>query len=217
MQLADELWPERKNLLKIKTASKHYREIIAAEHSNYEAYWKLARNLCWIAEHTKDEERLNAAREAVEAAKNAVALKPDDPAGHFYLGLAYGYFGHSRGVLSSLFLIKPVEDSFKRVIELEPGFEGGAAYTALGRGYFFWPGHLDEAIAYFNKALKYGPKVFGTHLFLAEAYMKAGEKERARKLLEGILKGPAQPGQEPEYEEWRGEAEYLMRKLDEMD
>ena len=31
-----------------------------------------------------------------------------------------------------------------------------------------------------------------------------------------VQAGPARPGQEPEYVEWRGEAEFLMRKPGEM-
>lgn len=216
MSRADALWPGRADLAKAIKGADLYRELSKQEPDNFEAAWKLSRNLCWIAEHTKDERKLAAATEAVEAAKRALKLKPQKPDGHFFLALSYGYYGHARGFLKSMFLAKTIEEEFNKVIEIEPGYRGGAAYTALGRGYFFLPGFLDKSIEYYETALKYGPRVFGTHLFLAEAYMKAGRKKEARALLNGILAGPAKPGQEPEYEEWKGEAEYLMRKLDEM-
>ena len=213
----DEYWPLRAEVEQAALGADFYRLALEMDETNFEAAWKLSRNLCWVAEHTTGNRRLQAAAGAVDAAKRAMELQPDHPASHFYLALSQGYWGHARGVFQSLFLITPIEKHFHRVIELDPGFEKGAAWTALGRGYFFLPGYLDKSIEYFLQALKYGPDVYGTHLFLAEAYMKKGDKEKARRHLQAIFDGPPRPDQLPEYEEWVGEAEYLTHKLDEMD
>lgn len=220
MAEADAYWPGRADVAKALYGAELYRKILAKEPNNFDAAWKMSRNMCWVAEHSKGDRREWAAEEAVLAAKTALKIDPNKPHGHFFLGLSYGYYGHAKGVFQSLALVGPIMDAMNKVLEIDPGFECGAAYVAVGRAYFFAPkfmgGGVDKAIDYYKNAMKYCPKVQGTHLFLAEAYMKIGEKEKARALLNGILAGPAVPGWEPEYVEWRGEAEYWMRKLNEM-
>jgi tetratricopeptide (TPR) repeat protein len=221
MARADAYWPGRADVAKALAGAEIYRKILAEEPGNFEAAWKLSRNMCWVAEHSKGDRREWAAEEAVLAAQTALKIDPDKVHGHFFLGVSYGYYGHAKGVFQSLALVGPIMDAMDKVLEIDPGFQCGAAYVALGRAYFFAPrvmgGGVDKAIRYYKKALKYCPNVQGTHLFMAEAYIKLGEKEKARKLLNGILAGLAVPGWEPEYEEWRGEAEYWMKKVNEMD
>ncbi|MFH1092160.1 MAG: hypothetical protein V1742_11390, partial [Pseudomonadota bacterium] len=66
---ADELFKQRGNMALAIQSAALYRRAAAAEPGNPEAFWKLARSLCWIAEHQRGQPRLHAAKEAVEAAK----------------------------------------------------------------------------------------------------------------------------------------------------
>ncbi|MEW5725181.1 MAG: tetratricopeptide repeat protein, partial [Thermodesulfobacteriota bacterium] len=210
------IWPARMDVAQGEKGAALYRKALENDPNHFEAAWKLSRNLCWVAEHVKGDKRLKAATEAVEAAKKAVELRPDDPAGYFFLGLSYGYYGEAKGFLKTMFLAKPIEEAFNKVLELDPTYQCGGAYVALGRGYYFLPGYMDRAVEYYRKAMDICPLVFGAHLFLAQAYIKKGRKEEARALLNRILEGPSEPGWEPEYKEWREEAEYYLIKVREM-
>ena len=216
---ADERYRHRADPAGAEAAADLYRQALSSDPENYEAAWKLARTLCWITDHAPRDRRPAVSEEAVSAASRAVEINPGHPAGHFWLGTAYGFYGEAKGALKSLALLEPVKEEMAAVIRLDPGYEGGGAYLVLGRLYFFLPGFLGgdnrKAVDYIRTALKHGPRRWVNHLFLAEVYINEGRKREARTLLESILAGPAEPGWEPEYKEWRGEAEYWLNKLKE--
>lgn len=208
---AEVMYRQRADLNKARQAVDLFQRAAAADASGYEAAWKLARSLCWVIEHGPRAGRTALAEQAVAAAQKAVLIKPDSPAGHFWLGIAYGYLGDARGVLKSLSLINPIMEEMKKVIELDPGHEGGGGYMAIGRLYHLLPGNNGQAIKYLETALKYGPRRWVNHLYLAEVYLDEGRKEEARGLLRLIVAGPAEPGLEPEYAEFKTQAEELLK------
>jgi tetratricopeptide (TPR) repeat protein len=217
LERADSAYKLRADPAQAKEAVRLYRRAVLAHPKTFEGAWKLCRAILWVVEHDRSINRLKWAEEAVNAAMRAVRLAPDHPAGHFYLGIAYGYLGDARGIIKALLLREPIRTEMETVIRLDPGFEHGGAYLILGRLMFFLPealgGSTKKAIHYLEKALKYGPRQWINHLYLAEAYKREGRLEEARALARQVLAGPAQPGYEPEYAEWKGEAEHLLNKL----
>jgi tetratricopeptide (TPR) repeat protein len=167
--------------------------------------------------HDNKPKRLALATEAMEAAQKAAALAPDRVEPHFFLGLAYIYYGDAKGIFEVAHRWPEAKAEFDRVLELDPGYLGGAAYTLLGRFYYYVPemigGSRAKALDYYAKALHYGPRQFGTHIYLAEHYINEGQLDKARALLEQVMTGPPMEGQEPEWEEWKPEAEHYLRKV----
>jgi len=212
---ADQAYQGRADLETARKAGELYQRALKAAPESFDAAWKMARAMCWLVEHAPKPEKTAAAEAAVAAGRKAVSLKPDHPAGHFWLGIAYGYYGDASGILKSLFLINPIIEEMNTVIKLDPGFEGGGAYMALGRLYHLLPGHNHRAVEYLETALKYGPRRWINHLYLAEVYADLGRKKEACRLLRLIIAGPAEPGLEPEYAELKAEAEWVLRATEE--
>ena len=209
----------RMDLSRAEKSAELFRRAMKLSPGDPEPAWKLARSICWIAEKTKDDKkrRLAITWEAVQAARAAVALAPDQAPPHFFLGLSWVYYGDTKGLYEVASRWKEVKAEFEKVIELDPGFMGGASYMLLARAYYYVPafmgGGREQALAYYQLALKYGPRQFGTHVYLAEHYIKVGQLDRARALLEQVMAGPPMEGQEPEWEEWKGMAEHFLRKV----
>ena len=214
---ADAVYGQRADLSKAFQAADLYRQAMAADSHKEEPAWKLARALCWIADRCPKDQQLAVSEEAVAAAKRAVAINPENPHGHFWLGIAYGFYGGAKGIFKSLSLVDPIMNEMEKVIALDPSCEGGGAYMVLGRLNFFKPAFLggdkEKAVAYLKKAIKYGPRRWINHLYLAEVYMEMGREDEARVLLHEVLSGPAESGLEPEDKEWKGEARHLLSKL----
>jgi tetratricopeptide (TPR) repeat protein len=189
--------------------------MLARDERHYEVAWKLARTLCWIARPQRRNKSVGS-DEAVEAAKRRwPCVRGSRPA--FLSGRGQRVLGDAHGVIDSLFLLDPLRKEMLAVIELDPGFEGGAAHMILGRLDFILPSVLgggnDKAERRLKTAIGYGPRRWINHLYLAEVYIDEGRKDEARALLRQILDGGPEPGLEPEYREWTDEARYWLKKI----
>lgn len=218
MKEADQLFAQRADLAKAKQAADLYEKALAADPKNEEAAWKAARVLYWIGRNTKgDDNKVKVFERGIADAKKAIAINPKSLGGHYWLGVSYGLYGSAKGITKSLSLIDPIKEEMAAVIAQDPKYDKGGPYRVLGRLYFKVPGIFggsnSEAIKNLNTAIKYGPTRWLNHLYLAEVYIDEGEKEKAKKLLEQVIKGPAPQGLEPEYAMWKAQAEKLMKEV----
>src|SRR5688500_5240251 len=88
---AEPLWEGREDLAKARVAVAALRQARTADYGNYEAAWKLARASFYVGDHTDNaSEQDDMFREGIESGKAAIALQPDKPEGHFWLGANHG-------------------------------------------------------------------------------------------------------------------------------
>jgi hypothetical protein len=206
---ADALWPQRSDPAKSRECIRLYEEVIAQDSSNVEAFWKLARACWWLGSHSPEDDKLAILEKGVEYAKKAVTFKDDCADCHYWLGVNYGVYGESKGVLKSLSLVDPIREEMEKVIQLDPGFMHGGAYRVLGRMAYKLPwfagGSKKESVEQLKKALHYGPNSFLTRVFLAETYLDMDENELARKELEWCINATdtADPGDKEDREKAR--------------
>lgn len=214
---AAEAYAQRADLAKAKLAVELYAQALAADPQSEEAAWKLSRAWYWVGSHQPDDQALESFDKAVQAAKQAVASNADSLAAHYWLGVAYGSYGRAKGVMKSISLVDPIKEEMAFVIKKDPAYEAGGPYRVLGRLYFKLPGLLgggtDKAIENLKIAVKHGPQRWLNHIYLAEALIKDGKKDEAKTLLEQVLAGPAEAGLEPEYADWKAEAQKLLKDL----
>lgn len=214
---AAEAYAQRADLAKAKQAAELYRQALQAEPGNEEAAWRLAQTLYWVGTHLPEDQQLATLEQAVEAAKKAVAVNPKSLAGHFWLGVTYGVYGKAKGIMKSLSLVEPIKEEMALVIKADPAYEEGGPYRVLGRLYFKLPGLVggsnDKAVENLKLAIQHGPQRWLNHLYLAEVYKAMGKKDQARALLNTIIAGPAESGLEPEFADWKAEAEKMLKEL----
>ena len=215
---SDDLYAERADLAKAKAALAKLDEALAANEDAYAAQWRMARLLYWIGDHTAgNDAKKQIFQQGVEHAKKAIEMGPDKVEGHFWLGVCYGVYGEAKGVLKSLFLIKPIKEEMRRVLEIDPAYDRGGADRVLGRVYHEVPGIAGgsekKSLEHLLKAVEYGPRVGLNLLYLADTYISLDRVEDARKTLETILAMEPLPDLLPETAEERTQArEKLGRK-----
>lgn len=218
MKQADEAWAQRADQAKTQESADLYEAILVEEPTNYDAAWKAARSLYRVGSKADDDSKEAIFEKAVGYAKKATQIKPDDPMGHYWLGVVYGQYGKAKGISKSLSLVDPIKEEMAFVISKDPKFEGAGGQRVLGRLYFKLPGLFggdnDKSIEYLQEAVKLGPNYYLNHVFLAETLADEGEDEQAKKLLDQVLQANDPPaGMEPEMAEWKVEAQ---RVLDDM-
>ncbi|OGD19438.1 MAG: hypothetical protein A2Y70_07550 [Candidatus Aminicenantes bacterium RBG_13_64_14] len=211
VQQGDDLYVERGDLAKAKEALAKYQEALAAGEDAYDVNWRLARVEYWIGDHTADKTaKKQIFQQGIDHAKKAIERGPDKVEGHFWLGVCYGVYGEAKGVLKSLFLVKPIKEEMRRVLEIEPAYDKGGADRVLGRVFHEVPGFAGgsekKSLEHLLKAVEYGPRVGLNLLYLADTYISLDQIEKARETLEYILTMEPEPDLIPETEEERVQA-----------
>jgi tetratricopeptide (TPR) repeat protein len=215
---ADDLFVGRDNTENLKQAVLLMEQLTAREPSNYEAWWRLARIRYYMGDREKDQtKKARLFQSGVEAAKKAVASDAKRVEGHFWFAANEGEYADLKGALQSLGLVKTIRREFEAALAIDPVFENGAIYSALGQIDLNLPrllgGNERRGIERLEEGVKIGPNNAELKVTLAEVYQKKGKRDEARKLVESVL-SVNDPARSPlEMEELRAKARVLLEKL----
>ena len=185
MEKADALYNNR-TMDSVKEAMAIYESLMEG---NEEAAWKFARASYWLGVRTSGKD----AQETIfDGAFNAV--KPYFDAGtsnintNYWFALCAGKYGKLHGIVSSLFLVKPMRTACERVIRQDESYEDGAALAIYGAIEYEIPGgDVNVTVDYCTRALAYGPDGITTNLYLAKAYYDMKEYAKAKERLEHLI------------------------------
>jgi tetratricopeptide (TPR) repeat protein len=154
-----------------------------------EILWRLSRLEKWVGDQAKTSDEQLAHYEKAEAlAKEAIQANDRCIECHFWLGVAYGKIGQTRGVLQSLFLVSPIEREMQIVLSLNPQHSG--AHHVLGVVYRLIPGFiggsLDKSIAELSMAIRLNRAGTIHYVELARSYAAAGMKKKEMEVLDEL-------------------------------
>ncbi|HMV45279.1 MAG TPA: hypothetical protein PK079_06485 [Leptospiraceae bacterium] len=157
------------------------------------AYGLLAEIQYWKGETALPKDKIAIYEKGIEFGKKGVAIDKDNIESTFWLGVCYGLLGEERGIMSSFFLLDPIEHCFTHSLRLDESYFYGAPLRSIG--WFFhkipsWPiskGDNKKAASYLEKALIYGPDFYLNHLYIAHVYKALGDHKKYHYHLEWIL------------------------------
>jgi tetratricopeptide (TPR) repeat protein len=216
--MADELFAARDKADNIRQAMQILEQTTDREPSNYEAWWRLARVRYYVADRENDQtKKTRLFQSGVEAAKKAIAADATRVEGHFWLGANQGEYANLKGALQSLGLVKTIRREFEAALAINPAYQNGAIYSALGQIDLSLPrllgGNDRRGIERLEAGLKVGPDNAELKVTLAEVYQKKGRRDEARKLLESVLSVNDAARSPMEMEELRAKARRLLEKV----
>ncbi|HKR23266.1 MAG TPA: TRAP transporter TatT component family protein [Pyrinomonadaceae bacterium] len=193
------------------------RQALTKDAGSYEAAWKLSKFNYYLATHTDDaKERDEAFRAGITSGKTAVELQNDKADGHFWLGANYGGAAQ-HSAIEGLATVEDIRREMETVLRLDQGYQNGSAYMVLGLVYLNAPGIVGgdpkKAVEEMEKGLPFGQPNAFLHLHLAEAYIKVGRNEDARKQINEILSMNPDPNYQPEYKEASAAARKLLDQI----
>ncbi len=178
--------------------------------------WRQTRDLYKQAE-SSDESGAKAAelQRAIEIGRDAVRHCPDRVESHYWLGASYGSYAELKGGLTAWRLVGKIRNEMEAAVRLQPDYEDGDAYLALGELDLGVPsifgGNKNRGIRMLEQGLRVAPGNFDIRLALARAYLGSDRRAKAVDLLQSIrdAQGPSPPAPDV-----RQEAEDLLRKLE---
>lgn len=214
---ADALFASRDNNDNLSRAASLMEQLTTREPSNYEAWWRIARLRYYLADRQNDQTKKSKMLQAgVEAARKAIAIDEKRVEGHFWYAANEGEYADLKGVLQSLGLVKTIRKEFEAALAINPSYENGAIYSALGQIDLNLPrllgGNDRRGLERLEEGLKVGPDNAELKVSLAEAYQKKGRKDEAKKLLESVLTANDPARSPKELEELRSKARELLAK-----
>jgi len=215
---ADELFTARDNGDNLKQAASLMEQLTVRDPSNYDAWWRLARIRYYLGDREADSsKKARVFQSGVDAAKKAVALDDKRVEGHFWFAANEGEYADLKGALQSLNLVKTIRKEFEAALAIEPVFENGAIYSALGQIDLNLPrllgGNEHRGIERLEEGLKVGANNAELKVTLAGVYQKKGRTDEAKLLLESVLSSNDPARSPAEMEELRTKARALLAKL----
>lgn len=197
---ADELYFGRGQAGALERSNAILEGLLKARPDDAEALWRHARGLVRAGERARSKGEAIGIYERAEAeALRAVALSSGSADAWFTAGFAMGRRGEARGMMNSLFIIKPLRRDMEAALRLAPCHAG--AHHLLGELFWQLPGFLGgskaEALKHLEAALSCDPAYTAPYPTLAEVYLKLGRKADALGLVERIRKveRPADPAE----------------------
>ena len=154
----------------------------------------------------------------VDYGKKGVELDENNLEAQFWLSVNYGFYGETRGILSSLFLIDPIEHAIQKSLEIDESYFFGGPHRAMG--WFLhrvppWPlgkGDNRKSLKHLEKALEYGPDFYLNRLYIAQVLIALRDKDGGRKHLEWIIDAPLSSKHPAEDQRYKEQAKQIMQK-----
>ena len=162
--------------------------------SDGNALWLLAKAHHYLGD-AKTKNKLATFESGKAYADRAVKLLPKSAHAHFWQAALTGRIGQTKGILNSLFMVRPFKNAMEHVLKLDKNY--GDAYCALSQLYMEAPGpplsigNKKLALENAEKAVKTAPKNVTYLLQLAKALDHNGHKKEALQKVNELLRIPA--------------------------
>lgn len=211
---AEQLFTQRSDLSKLREAINTIAKIRNPDKRDYDVEWTFARYNYFLGRHSEtDAESEQAFITGRDAAKIAINVNPDRPQAHFWYGANLGELCKRSPVTVGIRYVNDVREAMKRVIEIDPGYQGASAFDVLGQielATRIKDGTAERAVEYLETGLKYEKQNSSIHFHLAEAYRALRKDGEAKKQLEIVLKMQPAPEYLPEHTETLAAARKLL-------
>jgi len=181
---ADKGHKNRNDIEAVKRSLELYEEAIELDPTSAELQWKAARAAWWVGRHAKEKKlKRKLFKKGIEYAKQSIKFDPNSPSAHLWLAGNYASYGRAKGILRSLFLIKPIRRELEKVIDLDPAFKGGVGYRILGLVDYKVPrlvgGSKKRALERLQKAMEIDETHPDNVYYMGEFYRETKQYEKS--------------------------------------
>lgn len=222
IQEGDQLWGKREDEKMVKSSINSYKHVLSMDPNNYEACWKIARAYFYLLDMLPETNEMKIrhkvlGNEGMRYGLLALTLDPGRIEGHYYYGLCVAEYtlGISRIRALRKGLASEFQNQMEESLKINRYYDSAGPLRALGRYWFRipWPKrNLEKSIHYLNESVAFSPMNVRGHVYLAESYLKAGDKELAREHLNIALMLPSNLKEEASVQRWKEQADVLLKK-----
>lgn len=209
-----ELFEQREDLAKLREAVKTLSTARHADNRNYEVEWTYSKYNYFLGKQAESDKEIDAAfKEGEKAAQVATRMEPNKPDGYFWFAANLGEAAKRSPMTVGLKRVGEIRDAMRKVIEIQPDYQGASAYDGLARIELetgIIGGKTEKAIEYLEKGLELEKNNSNIRLNLAKAYLRVDRDPEAKKQLEYVVKMEPDAEYKVEYQENLKEAKRLL-------
>ncbi len=219
---AEILWGEREDLGKAAEGIAVFEELLERNPKDYGILLRLSRLHYWIGQNLEAKSKEDALvhyEKGREYGKKASQAGPDSPGGYFFEAANLARENNLKGTFSNLWGISKVRKLNEKTASIDPGYFYRGTDRFFCAFYTKLPGLLggsvSKAIEFGKRAVETFPDYAGNRFFLAEAYVRDGKNDLARKELEEAISLPddAFPDVIPEQRMEKKRAGELLKRI----
>lgn len=214
---ADELFAGNKEIEALRSAVNLLAAVRDPEKRSYDVEWRFAKMSFFLGQRLETgSEKTPVYEKGRDAGLIASRVEPDRPEGHFWYGANLGELAKLSPVTVGIRSVDDIREAMKRVIELQPDYQGASAFEALAqlemRTRTIGGGTAERAVELLEKALEYEKENVRILVNLAEAYLAVRKDAQARVQLEKVLKMQPHPEYVFEHQEAVERARELLKR-----
>lgn len=189
---AEKLFGDRTDIEMLRLSVKTLADARNPNQRNYEVEWKFAKYSYFLgkAEQT-EKDAIEAFEKGRDAGRIASRIESDKADGHFWFAANLGELSRISPITVGIKSVDDLRESLNTVIAIEPNYQNGSAYDALGQLEMatrtLKGGTNEKAIEYYEKGVELSPDNANLRLHLAEAYLAAKKDGDAKKQLNALF------------------------------
>ena len=220
MSEGDALWEKRAEVEKARASISSYKKVLEINAHNHEACWKIARACFYLGDALPETDEMSEhhkkmGEEGMSYAKRALKLRPEKVEGHYYYVLSIAQYSIGISIIKALAagLGSKYEEHIARALAIDKNYDNAGPLRAIGKYWYRlpWPKRdIKKSIQYLKEGVASAPASVRGHVYLAESYLKAGEKELAKEHLQKALGVVPDLTQEVDAERWKQRAKELL-------
>jgi tetratricopeptide (TPR) repeat protein len=154
-------------------------------------------------------------------AQRLIKEHPNEAAGHYWMALNRCGLANAGRQLYGFHQLPQIEAELKQALKLDENYDQAGPHRVLGRIYYDappWPmsvGDMEQSHKHLTTAVRLASKNSTNHLYLAEALLRQGKKDQARRELQTVLQPGLNALHHRALEDDRQEARRLLEELEE--
>ncbi len=165
---------------------------------SYDVEWKFAKYSHFLGKRTENEDEAIKIFEAGKSAGQiASRVMPNATDGHFWYAANLGELSRISPVTVGIRSVEDIRHAMKKVIEIDPTYQGASAYDALGQLEMetrnIKGGTAEKALEYLEKGFALNKNNSNLRLHLAEAYFANKRDLEGRNQLTELIKMEPDP------------------------
>ena len=213
---ADELYGKRKDHANVNTAINILAKYLEKQPGNYEALWRVARGYWFLGDRASGKDKLPLYEKGKGYAEQAVQANEKGLDGHHWFGSLIGCVGQEKGILNSLFMVKPMKKEIEACLAIDPKYADAHDVMAqlLWKVPGFAGGNSKKAQEEARLATVYGPDATDHWLHYGQIAASNKDYKTARPAFQKCLDLPGDPEDPEGSQNDKAEAREELKKIE---